>query len=325
MTEPRLSRSDWLAAAAAGAATLAARPARAQAPALVRIGTSASEANADVFYAVDQGYFDRVGLAVDVKVLLNGPAIAAAMVGGSLDVGSSSPFVFMNAFRHGLPFTMIAPGAIYESALPGTLLCVAAGSPIKTAKDLAGKIVAGISLGALDQLSIFAWLDQNGGDSTTVKMVEVPPSTMTEALESGRVSAALIPEPQLSAAGNRVVAIGKAYDAIAKVFMISNWFATTDWAAKNPVALGKFREAMAQTGQWSAANPEKAAVILEKWIKIKEPRIRTHMAPKLDVAMIQPICDLAYKYKMIDAPISAADFIWNASSVPRRTLSVRAE
>ena len=308
-----LSRSAWLGrvSALAAASTGLRIPALAQ-TATVRIGSPANEANADVFYAVDMGYFERAGLPVDIQILQNGAAVGAAIAGGSLDVGSSSPFVFMNARRHGLPYTLIAPGALYESTNPSVMMCVAANSPIRTAKELNGKIVGGITVGALDQLSIWAWVDQNGGDSTSIKVVEIRPSEMTEALEQGRMAAALIPEPQLSAAGDRIRTIGKAYDAVAKTFMISVWFTNTDWAAKNPASVQKFFSAMTQASRWAAANPEKAAPILEKWSKIKVTRIRTRSSQRLDAALIQPICDAAWKYKMIEAPMDARTFIWRA-------------
>ena len=133
---------------------------------------------------------------------------------------------------------------------------------------------------------------------------------MVEAMEQGRLAAALLPDPQLSSAGNRVRSIGKAYDAISKTFLLSVWYSTIDWATKNPASVRKFFDAMTQASTWAAANPEKAAVVLEKWTKVKVPAIRTHSATKLDAALIQPICDNAFKYKMIDAPIDAKAFIW---------------
>lgn len=280
--------------------------------AVVRIGSPANQANADVFYAADMGYFERAGLPVDIQILQNGAAVGAAIAGGSLDVGSSSPFIFMNARRHGLPYTIIAPGAVYESTNPSVLMTVAASSPIRTAKELTGKIIGGITVGGLDQLSIWAWLDRNGGDSTSVKVVEVPTSEMSAALEQGRIAAALLPEPQLSAAGERVHGIGKAYDAVAKTFMISIWFTSNDWATKNPEGVRKFFDAMTQASQWAAANPDKAAPILEKWSKTKVTPFRSHSGLRLDPALIQPICDAAWKYKMIGAPMSARTFIWPA-------------
>jgi ABC-type nitrate/sulfonate/bicarbonate transport system substrate-binding protein len=307
------SRSAWLRSAAATTllvpAALHVGPASAQATPF-RIGTGGNEANGDVFYAADMGYFERAGLTVDVQLMQNGAAVGAAIAGGSLDVGASSPFVFMNARRHGLPYTLIAPGALYQSVDATTVMAVPTGSPIRNAHDLNGKIVGGITVGALDQLAIWAWIDQNGGDSTTVKVIEISPSAMVDALEQNRIAAALVPEPQLSNAGSRIRSIGKAYDAISKSFMISAWFTTNEFAAKNPAGVRRFFEAMTQASAWAADNRERAAVILEKWTKVKVPKIRSTSARRLDPALIQPICDVAFKYKMIETPMDARQFIW---------------
>jgi NitT/TauT family transport system substrate-binding protein len=307
----RFSRSAWLRVlGTAAAATLSARPLRAQGV-VVRVGAGSNEGFGQIFYAKDAGFFERAGLSVEVVMLQNGPAIAAAMAGGSLDVGASSPFVFMNARRHGLPYTVIAPGVLYESTNPISMLVVPASSPVRTAKDLEGKIIGGMTLGAMDELGIRAWIDQNGGDSKTVKVIEITASSMVEALDQGRLAAALVPEPQLSAAGDRVRRLGAAYDAVAKRMIISIWFTSYTWAQQHPVESRKFREALMETAIWTAANREKAADILEKWTKIRVPRIRILAASRLDPALLQPICDKAWQYKMIDAPEHAKDWIWN--------------
>jgi NitT/TauT family transport system substrate-binding protein len=309
---PHLSRTSWLRSAlTAVAVPLVARRRAAAQGAPVRIGASSNESSGGVFYASDLGLFERAGLATEILILQNGAAIGAAIAGGSLDIGTSSAFVFMNARRHGLPYTLIAPGTLYESNNAASLLVVPANSPIHSARDLNGKTIGGIGVGALDNLAIVSWIDQNGGDSTTVKVLETSPSTMVDAMEQGRIAAAVLGEPQLSAAGNRIRTLGKAYDAIAKTFMLSVWFTTIEWATKNPGTAKRFTNALEQAATWSAANPERAAVSLEKWTKIKIPRVRTRSAPRLEAGLIQPICDLALKYKMIDKPMDAREFIWN--------------
>jgi NitT/TauT family transport system substrate-binding protein len=310
-----LSRAACLRAAAAALVAPALNGGRAAAQAVpIRLGAANNEPNAYAFFAKDGGFFDKVGLPVDISILQNGAAIGAAIAGGSLDIGMSSPFVFMNARRHGLPYTIIAPGALYESTDPNGAMVVPAASTIRTAKELEGKTIAGITVGAMDELAIRAWIDQNGGDSRTVKVIEIPSSAMVDAMEQGRIGAALLPEPQLTAAGNRVRQIGRGYDAIAKTLMISVWFTTYTWAENHPVEARKFADAMSQTAVWAAANREKAAEILEKWTKIKVPRIRTISAQHYDPALVQPICDGALKYKMIDAPMNAKDFFWNGKA-----------
>jgi NitT/TauT family transport system substrate-binding protein len=306
-----LSRASWVRVTAlAVAGSLTAGPVRAQA-APIRIGAGGNEGFGPVFYAKDAGFFDRAGLPVEIVILQNGPAIAAGMAGGSLDIGSSSPFVFMNARRHGLPYTIIAPGILYESSDPFSALVVPASSTIRSAKDLEGKVVGGMTVGAMDELGIRAWIDQNGGDAKTVKVIEIAASAMVDAMDQGRLAAALVPEPQLTAAGNRVRRLGYAYDAIAKEIMISVYFTTYSWAQRHPDESRKFREALIQTAAWSAANREKAADILEKYTKIRIPRIRSTAATRLDPALIQPVVDAAWKYRMIDAPMEAKDWIWN--------------
>jgi ABC-type nitrate/sulfonate/bicarbonate transport system substrate-binding protein len=308
---PHLSRARLIAATAAVA--VAPGIARAQAAA-IRLGAANNEPNAYAFFAKDAGFFDKVGLNVDVSIMQNGAAIGAAIAGGSLDIGMSSPFVFMNARRHGLPYTVIAPGALYESTDPNGAMVVLPNSPVRTGKDLDGATIGGITVGAMDELAIRSWIDQNGGDSKTVKVIEIPSSSMVAAREQGRRGAALLPEPQLTAAGNRVRQIGRGYDAIAKTLMISVWFTTYAWAEKHPEEQRKFADAMSQTAVWAAANRGKAARILEKWTKIQVPEIHTLSARRYDPALIQPICDAALKYKMIETPMNAKDFLWNGKA-----------
>lgn len=307
------SRSTWLRLAAASAlatpAMLHADSASAQTVTL-RAACSPNEVNGDLFYAVDLGYFSRAGLNVDVQVMQNGAVVAAAMSGGSLEVGSSSSFVFMNARRHGLPYTIIAPGALHQVGDVEGALVVAASSAVRSARELNGKTVGGGTVGALDQLAAFSWIDQNGGDSSTIKMIEIPLPSTADALEQNRVAAAMLPEPFLTGAGSRIRILGKAYDAVAKSYLLSLWFTTTDFATKNPLAVRKFFDAMTQASAWAGTHREQAAVIIEKWTKIKVPKILTTSARRLDPALIQPICDQAFKYKMIETPMDARDFIW---------------
>ena len=219
-----ISRKQLLASSlAAGALPLLSRRTAVAQTATIRIGTTFNEASAPMFYAADQDFFKGAGLNVEVSTLQNGPAVAAALSGGSLDIGGSSTFVFMNAFRHGLPYTIVEPGELYRSEDGVTAMCVPMNSSTTSARDLNGKTIAGISLGGIDQLSTMQWMDQNGGDSRTIKFVESPSSGMVDGLEAGRFAAALIIEPHLSAAGNRIRILSKPYDTVSKKFMVACW------------------------------------------------------------------------------------------------------
>jgi NitT/TauT family transport system substrate-binding protein len=288
------------------------------APATVRaddaalvVGTAGKETDAQVYYAQDMGFFKKAGLYVEIQTLPNGAAVASAVASGALQIGDSNTLSLATARQKGLPFVIFAPGAIYSSTAPTTALAVSVNGPVHTAKDLTGKILAGVSLGGLDQLSLEAWVDKNGGDSASAKYVEVQPSLMVAALERGTIAAASLPDPALDAAvsAGTVRIIGNNYDSIAKTFMITGWFATGDWLAKNPDVAKKFAAAMAETADWANANHDRAAEILLKYTKIDTRKSHVRFANRLSAAIVQPVLDAGAQYKMLDKSVTLGDLM----------------
>jgi NitT/TauT family transport system substrate-binding protein len=300
-------------AAAAGAA-LAPLCATAQtAPIHLRVGTGSVEANAQIFYAKDMGFFDKNGLDVEVVKLRSGTTTMAAIIAGDLQCGVANTLSLGAAHIRNVPLVMIAPGAYYDSKVPTTLMVVAPNSTAKSAKDLNGQSVAVISVGGLDQLAIDAYLDKNGGDWTSIKCIEVPPSAMAAALTEGRIAAAVMNDPELSQALEakqlRVLAAG--YDSISKLFMQTAWFSTQSWLDQNKDAAKRFNDALVAGGAWGMGNAEAAAVILAKYTGSKETRTKMRFAPRLNPAWVQPVYDSGFRYKLLPALVSAADFCWN--------------
>jgi ABC-type nitrate/sulfonate/bicarbonate transport system substrate-binding protein len=311
---PPMLKTNFFACAAAalllcGALALPSA-ARAADPTIV-VGTAGKETDAEVYYAQDMGFFKKAGLNVEIQTLPNGAAVASAVASGALQIGDSNTLSLATARQKGLPFAIFAPGAVYQSTTPTTSVGVAPNGPIKTAKDLTGKVLAGVSLGGLDQLSLMVWLDKNGGDSAAVKFVELPPSQMVAALERGTVSAVSLPDPQLDAAlaDGAARVIGNNYEAIAKTFMITGWFAMTDYIAKNPDVIKKFADAMAETAAWANANHERAAEILLKYTKIDAKKSHVRFAARLSPGIVQPVLDAGAQYKMLDKSVTVSDLL----------------
>lgn len=298
----------------AGALAFAPVPARAQAaPIKLRVGTGTVEADAQIFYAQDMGFFKKNGLDIEIVKLRSGTTTMAAIAAGDLQCGIANVMSLGAAHLRNVPLVLIAPGAFSDSSVVTTAFVVGLDSTIGSAKDLAGKTVATISLGGLDQLAVDAWVDKAGVDYTTVKCLEVPPSTMAAALAQGRIACALMNDPELAQAleSKLVKSIGPAYDAIAKVFMQTAWFSQQDWLDKNKDVAKRFGDALVQGGLWGMANPEPAGAILSKYTGAKEARTKTRFATKLDPALIQPVYDFGLKYKLIAGAVSAASFSWN--------------
>jgi NitT/TauT family transport system substrate-binding protein len=283
----------------------------AQSPAVLHVATGGKESDAQVYYAQELGYFAKAGLSVDIQTMANGAAIASAVAAGALQIGSSNILAIATARQRGLPFVFIAPGGQYRDSVPTTQLVTALASPIRTGKDLNGKTIGSISLRALDQFSAMAWIDANGGDSSTVKFIEIPTSEMAAALDRGTIDAAQMAEPFLSANRGKVRLLGKSYGAVAKQFLIAGWFAKSDWVAQNADVVKRFDDAIAQSAQWANANPAKAGAILEKYAKIQANPDANHLnyARTLEPSAIAPVLELGLKYKALAQALPAADLI----------------
>jgi len=301
--------------AAAGAFAISGMHARvsAQDVPTLRVGCGSREVDAEVYFADVNGFFRKVGLTVDIGQFAAGNIMAAAIASGHLDIADSNLLTVAGARLRGLPFLYIAPGNVVFSDAPTALIVAAPNSAIHTAKDLNGKVVAGISLGSVDQVEMLSWIDKNGGDFTSVKFLEVPVPEMPAALAQGRIDATVMNDPDLTAAVNAktVRVIGNATEGVAKQYVGNGWFANTDWIAKNADTVRKFQAAMSEAADWANANPEKAAAILSKVTKIQEPRIHARFGRKLDPPAMQPLLDAAYKYKLFPRPLNATEICWD--------------
>ena len=119
----------------------------------MRLSSSPADDTMPVIYAQQSGAFKRAGLDIQLTRATSGSAVAAGVAGGSIDIGKSSIVSIITAHAKGIPFVWIAPASIYNPAAPDGALIVATNSPIKTGRDLNGKIVATPALGDLNNIA----------------------------------------------------------------------------------------------------------------------------------------------------------------------------
>lgn len=311
------SRRTFLHAAGLGVAAFGipvAAPAQTPPPA-IKVAGLAIDLYAEGYYAQELGLFKKAGLTVDLQTFSNGGTATQAVTAGACDLGVANTVSVANATLRGLSLEIIAGGGLYSSNAAATALCVAAASPLRTAKDLEGKTIALAALGDQAQAGIEAWLEKGGADSTKVKFVEVFFFEMGAALQQGRVDAAMIPEPALTIATNPGPAriFAKPFDAIAPQFLIGVWFSTTDWIKKNPDLAKRFAAAIYETARWANVHHDESAAIVARVSKIDPATVRKMTravyAETLTPQMIQPALDAAYKYKLTTKPVKADDLI----------------
>lgn len=310
----RHARSSFLAMLAAQCSLAAAAGAQVpQSGPPIRIGSTPNDSYAEPFYAEDRGFFARDGLNVTVQAFSTGAAVTQALAGGAIDVGITNPISLANAVEHGVPFLFFAAAATYNPA--EVALCVLADAPIHSARDLNGKTIGTTAIKDSNSLHIVAWMDQNGGDSSTIQLVELPFSAMAAALRRGTVAAVPIAEPALSAAmkegGLRI--LSHPMDVYGKHFMVGGYFARADYIAANVPLLRRLRATIYSTATWANAHPDESAAILAKYSKMDPEVVRTmNRAPygtALTPDMLQPYLNFGYKYKYIGKQLYATDLI----------------
>jgi NitT/TauT family transport system substrate-binding protein len=320
---PNSSRRAFLARSVAASAAVTAfgtpllRPASAQDLAVLNVAAIPSDISGSAYYAADNGYFKKGGLSATFLGLTSGAAIAAAVLGGSADVGYSNVISLAIAHSRGLPITMLFPANMHVHEAPTAgLLSVKKSSPITGAKGLNGKVMAVIGLNNIADIAARAWIDKNGGDSKTVKSVELPFPEMKAALEADRIDAAVLDttaDPLLGKPGDTLRLIASTFDAVSTHFAPSVWFSTTDWVSKHPAVAKAFVAAMRESAVWANGHHRESAEILSKYTHVTPAQINTFVratyGDRLTAEEIQPNIDVAAKYGVIKAAFPAADVI----------------
>lgn len=301
--------------ALAAAALAAPRSALAQGLTTIRFGTTAVESYALAIYTQEAGFFKKQGLDAQITPFNGGGAVLAALIGGSLDYGCVNWGAISNAHVKGIPIAVIAPGGLYSTDSPTTILAVSKTSTAKTGKDLNGKTIGVSTLKDLQQASIMKWVDTTGGDSSTLKFVEIPIPEIAPALVGGRLDAGIILEPILTSVKSQIRILAKCYDPIAKHLMICAEIGMKDYLDKNVAQTKKVVAALDDCALWANANHERAGEILAAASKIPMSTIstmnRTQYSNKLDLATIQPVIDASAQYKFLDHDFKAQEVFWN--------------
>lgn len=286
--------------------------ANAQAPLHLRVAGIPIDVGALSYYADREGFFKKHGLDAEVITGQNGAAVAAAVVGGALDIGDGNTTSVALAHQGGIPFMFVAPSGAYTSKAPTSALMVSKTSDVKSAKDLAGKVVGVAGLSSLGTVAVSAWLEKNGVPGDSVKFLELSYAQMSAGLESGRIAAALAEEPfvaTLLASNARVLA--RPYDIIAPEFLEGGFFATADFVKAHPDVIKQFADAIAETAVWANTHHAETAAILDQIGKAPLPAdvTRIYYPPRVTPALVQPLLDASAKYGLLKSTYPAAQII----------------
>ena len=260
------------------------------------------------------GLFERAGIKIDLTKGASGAATAAAVAAGALDIGLSSMLAIVLGHARGIPLTIVAPSGLFLPDTQGGLL-VLNSSPLLDAKDFNGKTIAAAAVNDINSLGMWSWMDKNGGDSSTIKVVEIPQAAQPAALEQGRVDGITVSNPAYTVAMStgKVRLVANIWSAISPRILLVCWFSTMGWVERNHSVAERFGRVIAEAATY--CNGHVAETIddlvtlsgLDRELVIRMKR--TFQTPTVAAAEIQPMIDGAAKYKMLAKSFPAGEII----------------
>jgi NitT/TauT family transport system substrate-binding protein len=258
-----------------------------------------------LFVADAKGFFRQEGLEVEMQNFEGGPAVAAAVQSGSVDIGWSNSVSILQARARGLEFRFFA-GGLYQG--PGhwtSAIVVPENSPIRRPEQLRGRTVAMNTLANINELVMRAYLDHAGVEPDAYELLEIPFPDQPAALAADRVDAALPTEPFVTAAkqqGARVIE-AKPFAAIGSQPFVAAFFATDDWLRTNPNTAAAFRRAVNNATRYWNDHPEQRAGIIARYTEVPIALARrvTYGEPRVWIGAqdVQRQIELSHRYGLI--------------------------
>ncbi|MEV3914639.1 ABC transporter substrate-binding protein [Streptomyces canus] len=237
----------------------------------VKVGVIPIVDVAPLYLGEKKGFFRNQGIELTMESAQGGAAIVPGVVSGQFQFGFSNVTSLMIAQGKGVPVEAVVNGATSTSKVGAdvTGVTVKKASPVKSAKDLAGKTVAVNTLQNIGDTTLRESVRKDGGDASKVQFVEMPFDQMPAALDGGQVDAAWMAEPFLTIAksqGGRVVA--SPFAETAPNLTIAAYFTSTKLATQNPGLIKNFTEAMTKSLTYADQHPDEVRQVLSTYTKI---------------------------------------------------------
>lgn len=214
----------------------------------MRVGYQTGDINNVTMVAAKKGYFDQVGLDVELTPYSSGSAMVPALASEEVDITWFFPFPSLAAYAQGIGLEVV----LLDHA-PTTAERLIAKGDIADVSSLRGKPI-GVTLGSSGHHSLLSALKQANLTSNDVTLVNLKPAEMVAAFLAGKIDAAWTWEPaagKLNEQGGKDLATSKSIGAYA----VALWAVRKEFAQANPDAMMKFIEAWDLAQQDYLANP----------------------------------------------------------------------
>jgi NitT/TauT family transport system substrate-binding protein len=251
-----------------------------------------------------------------------GPAVMEQLRAGTIDIAYTGPYPPIKGFAKSKDVVLLA-----GAAKGGTALSVAKNSPVKSVKDLKGKVVGVNQLGSTVDAMVRNQLLLAGlTPGKDVRLIEVKPADQASALSDKKQEIAAV----AAAAPWPSVAALKGYgrpllDAKAMLdngnYLSAVVFTTKKFADQNPELLAKFVAAHRKiTDELNADRAKGDARVLAAWSKVTKKTLDPAVSKaafatieftnQADVKSLQRDLDIAVKTGIAKQKSDLAGFVW---------------
>lgn len=235
----------------------------------VAIGTAKDpNLGTELVIAREKGFFKAIGLEVEIKYFPSGGDLSAAVVGGSLSIGSSGSTPTTTLRGAPFPIKILAQMSDISGAQQ-----IIVKSDIRRPEDLYGKRIA-LLKGTSSEIMVDSMAKAYGVDLSKIERLAMGPTEMLSSFIRGDIQAASLWEPHSTRArkgGNgRILVSGTNSYIMGKEGPNriygdhSTLYATEDFIRKNPKTIRAVLEALARAVEYIEKDSEGANAILAK-------------------------------------------------------------
>lgn len=273
-----------------------------------------------LYIAEQQGFFDEVGLDVNIRPGGTAQDNLSQLLGGSADVSTVSWDAAVTATSENLPIKLISGAGLISDVADTSGIVVRKDSGITDLSDLEGKTIAFNSLGSGGNVPVLQALTDAGVNLDKVEQVALPFASMRTSLSGSQVDA-IFPSDSfysqvISDDSFQVLAHpSREYRA---GLGITLWAATDTWLKENGETAEKFNEAMEKAVDFyndeanvDAVYEVRSEVTGNSIEDVKGPLVEQQVA--IDPEVSQKTTDALEEFGMISTPKSVDEILWEGA------------